>query len=59
VRRLASDGRTWGTIQQLSQAKENATRPALALSGKGVAVAWTEMDGEASWVVLRSAAVVP
>jgi hypothetical protein len=56
VRRLAPDGQTWGPVQQLSQAKENAMRPALAVSDKAVAVSWTEMDGEASWVVIRTTA---
>lgn len=55
VRSLAFDGKTWSPIQQISSAKENASRPAIALSDKAVHVSWTENDGEASWVVLRSA----
>jgi hypothetical protein len=55
VRPLAPDGQTWGVVQQLSAAKQNAVRPALAVSASGVAVAWTELDGEASWVVLKTA----
>jgi len=58
VRALAPDGRRWGPVQQVSQAKENAWRPALAVSGKDVHVAWTEVDGEESWVVLRRASLV-
>jgi hypothetical protein len=57
VRALAPDGRTWGPVQQLSQVKEDAMRPALAVSTAGLAVDWTEMDGEASWVVLKTAAL--
>jgi hypothetical protein len=59
LRTLAPDGQTWSPVQQLSEAKENAIRPALALSGKTAAVAWTEMDGETSWVVLRNAKLAP
>jgi hypothetical protein len=59
VRKLASDGQTWGPVQQISEAKENAMRPALALSATTLSVAWTEMDGEASWVVFRSARLSP
>jgi hypothetical protein len=57
VRQLAPDGQGWGPVQQLSHAKENAVRPALAVSAAGVAVAWTEIDGESSWVALRTASV--
>lgn len=55
VRDLAPDGQTWGPIQQISQAKGNASRPALAVSDNDLHVAWTETDGETSWVVLKSA----
>jgi len=58
VRALAPDGKSWAPVRQVSQAKENAWRPALAVSDKGLHVAWTEVDGEASWVVLRSAPLV-
>jgi hypothetical protein len=55
VRTLAADGATWSPVQQISRAKENAARPALALADDRLHVAWTETDGEKSWVVLRSA----
>jgi hypothetical protein len=55
VRGLAPDGQTWSPVRQLSQAKENAMRPTLAVSDRAVTVGWTEMDGEASWVVLKTA----
>jgi hypothetical protein len=57
MRSLAADGRTWGPIQQISQAKGDASRPALALRKKQLHVAWTETDGEDSRVVLRNAQV--
>ncbi|MGH7844133.1 MAG: sialidase family protein, partial [Candidatus Binatia bacterium] len=57
VRALSADGGSWTPVQQISGAKENATRPALALSDKELQVAWTEIDGEASWVVLKAAAL--
>jgi hypothetical protein len=56
-RALATDGKTWGPIQQISKAKENATRPALAISNNELHVAWTEIDGESSWIVMRSASL--
>ena len=55
VRSLAPDGKTWSPVQQISQAKGNANRPALALSDHQLQVAWTETDGEDSWVVLKNA----
>jgi hypothetical protein len=55
VRSLAPDGKTWSPVQQISHAKRNAARPALALSANRLQVAWTETDGEDSWVVLKSA----
>jgi hypothetical protein len=55
VRSLAPDGATWSAVQQISRARQNATRPALALSRDRLHVAWTQTDGEKSWVVLRSA----
>ena len=57
VRSLAPDGKTWSPIQQISHAKANANRPALALSDHQLQVAWTETDGEQSRVVLKSAAL--
>ncbi len=58
IRALGPDGRSWSPVQQVSQARKNATRPALAVSEKDLHVAWTEAIGEASWVVLRSALLV-
>ena len=57
VRTLAADGRSWGPIRQISQAKGNASRPVLAVRKNQLHVAWTETDGEDSRAVLRSAAV--
>ena len=57
LRILAADGRTWSPIQQLSNAKANASRPVLAIKKNLLHVAWTETDDEDSRVVLRSAAV--
>jgi hypothetical protein len=55
VRSLAADGTTWSTAQQVSQAKENARRPALNVTDRDVHLAWTESDGEKSWIVMRHA----
>jgi hypothetical protein len=57
VRSLAPDGTTWTPAQRISAAKENARRPALALSNQALHVAWTETEGETSRVVLRSASL--
>ena len=57
MRTLGADGKSWGTIQQVSNAKGNANRATLALKGTQLNVAWTETDGEDSRVVLRSAEV--
>ncbi len=57
MRTIASDGKTWSPIQQISDAKANASRPVLALRENHVHIAWTETDSEDSRVVLRSAAV--
>lgn len=57
LRTLSDDGRSWGPIQQLSNAKGNAGRPVLAVSKNQLHVAWTEIHGEESQVVLRSAMV--
>jgi hypothetical protein len=58
LRTLSPDGRSWGAIEQVSNAKGNASRPVLALLKNQLHVAWTETDGEDSRVVLRSATVV-
>ena len=55
MRTIASDGETWSPIQQISNAKANASRPALAVRNNQVHVAWTETDSEDSRAVLRSA----
>jgi hypothetical protein len=57
MRTIAADGETWSPLQQISNAKGNANRPALALRKDRLHVAWTEIDGEDSNVVLRSAVV--
>ena len=57
LRTLAPDERTWSPIQQLSDAKGNASRPVLALHNNDLHVAWTETDGEVSRVVMRSAKI--
>lgn len=56
-RTLAADGRTWSPIQQVSSAKGNASRPSLALRQHQLHIAWTEIDGEDSRVVMKSATV--
>jgi hypothetical protein len=55
VRSLEPDGATWSPVQQISRARENARRPALALSDDALHVAWTETEGEASSIALRTA----
>lgn len=57
MRTLAVDGKTWSPIQQISNAKGNASRAALALRRNLLHIAWTETDGEDSRVVFRSATV--
>jgi hypothetical protein len=57
MRALGADGRSWGPIQQVSNAQGNASRPVLALHKNRLHVAWTELDGEVSRAVLRSAMV--
>jgi hypothetical protein len=57
VRSLAADGDRWSPIQQISHAKGNAGRPAIAIRHDQLDVAWTETDGEDSHVVMRSAMV--
>lgn len=56
LRTISADSQTWSAIQQVSKAKGNAGRPALALRNHQLHVAWTETDGEESRVVLRNAA---
>jgi hypothetical protein len=56
MRTRAADG-TWSPIQQLSNAKGNAGRPAMALRKNQLHMAWTETDGEDSRIVLRNATV--
>jgi len=58
MRSLAPDGQTWSSIQQLSRTAGNASRPMLALSQKLLHVAWTETEGETSWISTRTAPVV-
>jgi hypothetical protein len=55
VRSLAPDGQTWSPVQQISGTDGNASRPMLALSRKSLHVAWTETEGETSWVSMRTA----
>jgi hypothetical protein len=57
VRSLAPDGQTWSAVQQISRTAGNASRPMLALSPSRLHVAWTESEGEKSWVVTKSAAL--
>jgi hypothetical protein len=57
MRTISADGRTWSGIQQVGNAKGNASRPALALRNNQLHVAWTETDSESSRVILRNAAV--
>jgi hypothetical protein len=55
VRSLAPDGQTWSSVQQISRTDGNASRPMLALSRKSLHVAWTETEGETSWISMRTA----
>jgi hypothetical protein len=57
LRTLAADRRSWSPIQQISNSKGNASRATLALRKNQLQVAWTEIDGEDSRVVFRSATV--
>jgi serine/threonine protein kinase HipA of HipAB toxin-antitoxin module len=56
-RTLATDGRTWSAIQQVSNANGNASRPSLALNRNQLHIVWTEIDGEDSRVVIKNATV--
>jgi hypothetical protein len=58
MRSLAPDGQTWSSIQQVSRTAGNASRPMLTLSGRWLHVAWTETEGETSWISMRTAALV-
>ena len=49
--------RRGGDGPQISNAKGNASRPVLALRKNDLHVAWTEIDGEDSSVVLRTVKV--
>jgi len=55
VRSLAPDGQTWSPVQQISRTDGNASRAMLALSRKSLHVAWTETEGERSWISMRTA----
>jgi hypothetical protein len=55
VRSLAPDGHTWSPVQQISRTDGNASRAMLALSRKSLHVAWTETEGERSWISMRTA----
>ena len=57
LRAIAADGSTWSPIQQVSNAKGNASRPSLAVRDNQLNIAWTETDGENFRVVVRSAVV--
>ena len=57
MRTIAADGGTWSPIQQISNAKGDASRAVLALHKNQLLVAWTETDGETSRAVVRSAMV--
>ena len=59
MRTVAPDGETWGPVQQISKAEGNANRPVLAVHKNQLHIAWTEIDGEKSRVVLRNATVKP
>lgn len=58
MRSLAPDGETWSPIQQISRTVGNASRPMLALSRKRLHLAWTETEGETSWILMRTAALL-
>lgn len=56
LRTISPDG-SWSDIQQISRANGNASRPVLAVSDHALHAAWTEIDGESSKVILRTAQV--
>lgn len=54
VRRVAPDGSLEGTSQRLSEPKQDAVEPQVAVAGDGVAtVVWSRFDGEDSIVQTR------
>jgi hypothetical protein len=55
VRSLAPDGQIWSPVQQISRTDGNASRPMVALSRKSLHIAWTETEGERSWISMRTA----
>lgn len=57
ARSLEPDEQRWSPVQQISTAAGNASRPIIAVAGDRLHVAWTETQGERSWVVLRTAAI--
>jgi hypothetical protein len=57
LRTISADGQTWSPIQQVSNTKGNAGRMTMTLRQNQLQIAWTETDGEASQVVMRSAEV--
>jgi len=57
LRTISADGQSWSPIQQISNAKGNASRPVLAVQKTQLHVAWTESDGEELRAVLRSVTV--
>jgi hypothetical protein len=57
IRSLAPDGKTWSPVQQVSNAKGNAGRPAVTISKNQLYVGWTETDGEDTRALLRTAEV--
>lgn len=57
ARSVAPDGNSWSAVQQISRARENARRPVMALSEHDLHVAWTESEGETSWIVMRTASL--
>jgi hypothetical protein len=57
ARSLAPDGTSWSAVQQISEAKDNARRPVVAISGRALHVAWTESEGERTSIVVRSASI--
>jgi hypothetical protein len=54
---ISAGDQNWTPIQQISNAKGNASRPVLALQRNRLHVAWTETDDESSQAVLRGTTV--
>jgi hypothetical protein len=59
MRTVAPDGEAWSPVQQISKAEGNANRPVMASRKNLLHIAWTEIDGEKSRVVLRNSMVNP